>query len=472
MKNSILRSRPTAASIRRSSVTALAGMLGIAVVVSALTGVPEASASETHAEGAAPGMTGATLPERLDGLRESKWLEGEPLVSGRVTTSSGFATMSGTPVYVEVWPTEEELAVQEVGDTFDLVPVGKTQTGSDGQFEVRVDPAADLPALMGDAPYIDATLVAGTGDNAVHYAFSITKTQDADIVSADATSPDVAGVDAGSGLVAHGIETELELGGTGWLAGGQEGDSLEEESATVVEEHPADGEAGALDDEAAVEETAEVAPTDFSNGCPYSGTKKVSHLGDRWVNVGNLFAQKKGLGKVRWEYSTSADSSLGVGVSGSGKYGSFSRSGTIARERRANIGWGWYDAPKWRYLDTQYSYGKYCTTTRSPGPSFTFTVKAITHRGGDRQRVLSGFPSYLTKCKPRTAGSDGSIYESNAVTWTTGAKLEGAIGIDLTSRTGFRRNAEFHYDFHTNGRLCGKNDVPAGNPRVVGMRTR
>ncbi|GAB4086933.1 hypothetical protein GCM10028784_35630 [Myceligenerans cantabricum] len=449
---------------------ALAALLGLAVGVGALAGAPPASAAGTNFERDDAGAQTVTLDEQLAGLRDSRWLKGEPLITGRVTAPSGFAVASGTPVYVEVWPTEEDLAAQEVGDTFDLVPIGKAKTGADGRFEVRVDPDVNLPALMKGGSYIDATLVAGTGGDAVHYAFSIEEqAATVDIAGADAALPEAATVDRNSGLTSRGVGADLVLGGVGRLAGEGVSNNIDEESSTVVEEHPGDGE-GVNGDEDAAEGTADVAPTDFSNGCPTTGTKKVAHLGDRWVNVGNLFAQK-GLGKVRWEYSTGAESSLGVGVSATGKFGTFSRSGTITRERRVNMGWGWYKAPRWRYLDTQYSYGKYCTTTRSPGPSFKFTVKAIKHRGGDRQRKLNGFPSYLTECKPRSAGANGSVYESNAVTWNTGAKLDAKIGLDLTSSTGFRRSAEFHYDFAKKGRLCGKDDVPAGRPRVVGMRT-
>lgn len=74
-------------------------------------------------------------------------------------------------------------------------------------------------------------------------------------------------------------------------------------------------------------------------------------------------------------------------------------------------------------------------------------------------------------CTPyRLAGSGGSKQDSNAVTFSKGAKLKGAIEIHLASRTGYRTNARIDYKFVTPGRLCGTHGKPNGTPRRLVMR--
>lgn len=424
--------------------------------------IVKADTPVAYAVGGPAAATGdhATLEEGLAALRDSRELDGAPLVAGHVVSESGAAADAGTTVYVQLWPSPDKLAAIETGETFDLEPIAKAETAADGTFEVRIDPRVPVRSLMGDSEFVDADLVVGTGKDRTTYSFSLGR---ADVQS---LLPDVAFVDATSRTAARGIEVDVTLGGAGTLVGVDDPPVEEEPTQEGVVEEEATPEPGS-----APSAVAEADDPPYVQ-CPSSGTKKIAHLGDRWVNVGNVFAAGGSGKKIRYEYSGTADSSLGVGVSSSGRYGTFEAGGSITRERAFGIGWGEWSAPKRRYLDTKFSYGKYCTTTRNPGPgpTYTFYAKAIQHRGGARHRVVDNYPSNLTHCNPWSAGTYGSKSNSNATTWSSGAKTSGAIGINLSSRTGFRTDSELHWKFDTRGRLCGRSDVPAGNPKVIGMK--
>lgn len=98
------------------------------------------------------------------------------------------------------------------------------------------------------------------------------------------------------------------------------------------------------------------------------------------------------------------------------------------------------------------------------GVGHRYQTRRIRHEGGSNARSTT-IPSTPYCVSYNVAGSGGTKESTNAITWSNGAKLSGAIGIDLSSRTGFRTNAKTEYALVTPGRLCGTHDKPNGTPR-------
>jgi hypothetical protein len=64
---------------------------------------------------------------------------------------------------------------------------------------------------------------------------------------------------------------------------------------------------------------------------------------------------------------------------------------------------------------------------------------------------------------PQNAGTTFTKDRTKAITWTNGASLAGAIGIDLSARTGYSTDAEVIFTFSRDRRLCGTGDNPGGD---------
>ena len=75
-----------------------------------------------------------------------------------------------------------------------------------------------------------------------------------------------------------------------------------------------------------------------------------------------------------------------------------------------------------------------------------------------------------TYCAYMASGTSFTKSLSTAVTWSNGAKLGSAIGIDLSSRTGFATDAKLTYSFSATRKLCGTNGYPGGSGATAPRR--
>lgn len=384
----------------------------------------------------------------LTEVADTRDLDVNPVVTGQILNYDGGQAAKNAAVYLQAWPSSEKLGSMKEGDTFDLVPIAKTVTDSKGHFKLSIDPSIDISDLWSKDGMMDVDVVAWTESGTVTYSFTIEPTQ-----KESENNPFGAQVDHTTGQVVNPIGVNLHLNNP---------------SASTVEGEETVSE---VDTGIYTEVGNNSLPADFANGCPTTGTKLVENLGDRLVNVGSIHTATSGK-NMKFTYSGSASSTLGVGISASGKYGSFSSSGTVTRSRSTTTTWPWYTSATSRHLDTYFSYGKYCTTTRSPGPSFSWSVRPIKHEGGTNHRSVSVPTTSSSYCVPyRSAGSGGEKASTKTITWSNGAKLSGKIGIDLSSQTGYTTNSKIEYEFKTAGRLCGTHDKPNGSPKRLVMRS-
>jgi hypothetical protein len=398
-------------------------------------------------------MSDETYEQWLPGIVDSQMVGGEAAVHGRVLLPGGEPASHAT-LYLAAWPSVETLAPMREGDGLELKPIAKTRAAADGTYALRIDPKLSLDDLWSGSGTMDVDIVARLGDDYVTYAFSITSHE------SDPDDLGVAVVNRGTRTTVQPILVDLELGhpDRARLANPLQHDELQHQHTGAPKGTPAN------------DVTADGYQPMHHGLCP-GGAGLKEHLGNRPVRVGAIHISASGK-QMRFTYGGSAESSLGVGVSSSGNFGTFSASGTVTRTRSHQTTFPWYTSITSRVLETYFSYGKYCVNLNEGGPPGAYhhhyVVRAIQHEGGTKGFNISQISPPLANCITyNEPGSGGEKVTTNATTWAAGVSV---LGASLSSRTGFRTNAKQEYKFDTPGRLCGTHDTPNGAPRRLLMR--
>jgi hypothetical protein len=170
-----------------------------------------------------------------------------------------------------------------------------------------------------------------------------------------------------------------------------------------------------------------------------------------------------------FQYSTEGTTTVSIGVSASGSYGSFSSSGSATVTAKASIDYPtvgnnglkvWQTEFQWKkiYEEIYTDYG--CQSTG-------YEVRPSAWEGDQSGYNAASAPT-ANYCSTAYAGSTTSKDSSNAITFSNGAKLGSVIGIDLSSKTGFTSKAKIVFKWQRAGRLCGTNTYWPDANRVVG----
>lgn len=165
-------------------------------------------------------------------------------------------------------------------------------------------------------------------------------------------------------------------------------------------------------------------------------------------------------------YTAGASSSLGIGYSANGSYGSFSQSGTMAKSSTSTWGYPVQGDNIARRYHTYWRYGKYelsCGWYTDPW----YEARTSSFAGGTALSSV-GFPGYKY-CVNFVGGSDFTKDTNSAYNFTTGISIASSIGIDLSTQTGYTTNAKIHYHNKITSlrHLCGYGDYPAGKTSFV-----
>jgi len=75
-------------------------------------------------------------------------------------------------------------------------------------------------------------------------------------------------------------------------------------------------------------------------------------------------------------------------------------------------------------------------------------------------------------CVEQQAGTTFTKSHTSAFTFAGGVSITKAIGVNLSTQTGYDSNASLAYHFSKTHDVCGTNDYPGGTPRriVAGLR--
>jgi len=393
---------------------AIAAVLGTALAFGA-TLPPTAVADDS-------GGSVAAADDWLTEIPLSSELPGAPLVSGTLDDASGGPVAAGNPIVLWGWPSNEVLEAMADGDSVNLIPLGKALTTESGEFALRVDDDSVAERLAGDGGAVNLEVQAWTPEGVASYSFSSDITAGGELTADSAA--DVAGVELVTDTVAD----------------------------TAV--FPRDV-------------TAVFNKTDVCGA-----TKKATYR-DVDTIVGRMYSTTSGI-KSYFSLRDGAESTLGVGVSVSGAYGSFEQSGTSSVAIDDTFTWDKKALNGGRQFRTDFTYGKFahwCYPVSSPSlkRTYKYSVKPITWEGGGSYATETPPAVGSGNCRPFAGGTSQERKTTRATTTATGAKLSSFIGVNLSSQVGYSSDAiaRIYNDGSVQRRICGTNGVPTSPGRYL-----
>ncbi|MGW5458517.1 DNRLRE domain-containing protein [Streptomyces sp. NPDC003996] len=417
------------------------------------------------------------------GLTDSSHLTTPIVSSGKVTDSAG-TPVSGADVVLYAWPDNDTEATMQEGDSFKLQPVAKAVSDSTGAYALRIANLSSLqpdtdsqglvnfesvvytpsaqgrfnfprrlvtPTTSGSPSFLAAPV--DTGGNAAADA------PGADTSSLTATNPDANG---SSDTAPVAVDLVLDTGSTVTPYAASMGAT--DESAPVVEDS---------DTPVAITDTSAFsAPTgdtgtddpgpDYDAGVPKSCSSTVlKKYGGENVIIGQTYSATSKVSHT-FTYAKGATSSLGVGVSGSGTFGSWKSGGTTSKSSTITNSYPSYGDHHGVYYKTQFNYDKYrvdCVTygiTPQDVQYHThYEVRPTSYFGGATTSSASIPKTMSGTCAKYINGSHFQRTTTSAVTWANGADLAGDVGVNFSTETGYSNTATVDYSFHATRYLCG-----------------
>jgi hypothetical protein len=169
------------------------------------------------------------------------------------------------------------------------------------------------------------------------------------------------------------------------------------------------------------------------------GETYVRDLGQQRTVVGQSYTTATGAWQ-QLSIGTGTSSELGVAISVSGTYGSYSSAGTESKSTSISVEFpqmsGWYQYYGW------FTYGKYsrwCYPVYDPSKKYVYQYVARPVTGGMNGAAYDALGSapaanYCTRFDP---GAKWTMSSTKARTFSKGVEISRVIGIDLSSRTGY-----------------------------------
>lgn len=372
-----------------------------------------AGASQLMTGGPIAAAPSTTAPLWVPGLAHSEDIDGPTVAHGRLFGRDGNPA-SGT-VYAVAWPKQSTLAALKDGDKVKTLAIAQAAANGQGYFRLRVDSRLPLAEYTEANGTINIDIRAGGADGLALYGVS--RRYDPKGPSGprwiDVTGADSPGVDP------PGLSLAL-------------------------------GEAG----KAAMDANTGVPLPAADNG-PCDEVKAT--YSNITTAIGETYPGPHAKATFHYEYGQT--SSLGVGVSADGAYGSYSQGYTTSSDISAGI-----DFPQKTYnsafiYQTTFTYKKFHVYD----PTFCafdygYEVRPTSYGGA----VLG----YTPCCLPSTPYSQPvtvvptTLWKkaNNAVTWSDAVKIGAFIGINLSGRTGYSNTAKVEFYFTAVGSLRGNDD--------------
>jgi hypothetical protein len=348
--------------------------------------------------------------DQFSSITDSEELIDVPVVTGKVYQEDGKTEAAYATMVLFAWPNDDDLVDLEEGDSINRIPIGITTTNKSGYYQLRIDPKVDSRNCWSKAGYLNCEIFTLTDTGFKATFFSIKKI---DALALDITkSDDTAYANSNNGEILIGMKTNIEIVPR----------INDKEASTLI-----------------------------------YGTL-IEVYSPAWVNVGNILnLGNPGNYTEQFIYQAGATSTIVVGISSTGQYGTFSKSGTITKSSTATIGFPSYSSVTTRFMDTQFTFAKYlCNFYGIP----YYAVQAYQFVGGTQTSRICEYPENQTY---RSIYSPGAFFikQTNiATTWETGAKVSFLIGIDLSARCGYTSNSKLEFHFITTGYLYGESGYP------------
>ncbi|RZU61723.1 hypothetical protein [Zhihengliuella halotolerans] len=361
----------------------------------------------------------------------------QTLVRGQLKDASGKRVDNGT-VTVYAFPDDIDVAV---GESFDLIEIGTAEVDSDGSYRVEPNFKA-LPSQAGksrnaqDGPRpVNISIVGASAEGSTTTASTVW-------VESDLKS-------------GHFVAEDLSPGAVQTRTSNLGGDTDSGDGAEFNLQ---------LDAESAAQEATRATTTTSSIpsncGVMYTNVEPVT-VGQTSSTTNYGFAQKL-------TFESGATSTMGVALSYTGKHGSFSRSGTHTTGSGSSTTFPSRKTTGSSYLRTTYRYGVLRCIYQSSGTTSRYEYRPLSHSGGATTASASTPYAPSGYCRTYVPGSKFTQWTSSASTFSVGAKTSGAIGIDLSSRSGYTSKTKMDHSFWSASRkVCGTKGDPGAYPGLL-----
>jgi hypothetical protein len=334
-------------------------------------------------------------------------LAGDTVAQGHLIGANGRA-VSGALVVVDAWPDASVLSKLRPGQRVPVKQVGSAVTTASGQYTIAIQSLASLrsAAAADGTVNLEVMSAAGAGAGAFSFSRRLAPTADGTVLDTPAST--------GVTQVAAAEAVNLRV------------------TAAAVTDAPA------------------VVPC---------GWVYLKNYGPRWAVVGATFARTGGVTQS-FSYGRGQSSSLGVGLSQSGKYGTFSESGTASASSSTQEDYPTFGGNTSVRYETKFIYGEYGYSC-SHG-YLRYETRPTGYAGGATY-VKTTAPS-AGYCVYQARGTTFTRSSSSAYTFTAGLNVS-AVGVNLSSETGYDSSATVRYHFSASHHLCGTGGYPGGTPR-------
>jgi hypothetical protein len=375
----------------------------------AITAALLATAPAASSVGAEP------APDWLPELRDTSVIKGPVVVRGTILGRDGH----GQParVVLVAIPTPDVLETLEVGDRVKTVPVGKTSADDDGRFQLRVDPTARLGQFMDATGTLNFRLIAAGRDGFRPWSLArrwATSHGERRWVSVDGPEAD--------------LDVSVRLDGP-VVAPAAVGTTLPARDKSCFDTVVAD-------------------------------------YGSRWDAVGETYTGPNTT--MDFQYESGGSSTLGVGYSATGRYGSWEQSGKYTWSNTLTVDWP-TKLQNTRYVFmTQFNYKKFeVVCSVDPSGYYVWYETRPTRFDGGAGGYHAASSPYAPHCNYYVKGATATKSSGTAIEFTNGLDISGAIGINLSTQSGFSTKVRIAWKFVNAGWLCGSNTSAPTAARIV-----
>ena len=329
-------------------------------------------------------------------------LNGNMVVSGHMTTPKG--PVAGAQVVLYAWPANKVLSELRPGQRIPARVVGSSITTASGSYAIRITSPSALSSAMAPDGIVNLEVDAMSGNTFGSYNFP-----------------------------RRVVETS-------------HGAVLTEISGRTAQ--------------ATAAETADIRALPVRAQAPGAcGWVKLRTFKPSWTIVGGTYSITK-YSTESFRYSVHQSSSLGAGLSASGKPGSFSQNGTTGVSASSSESYRPRGGNVSVLYETQFINAEWAL---SCGHGFiSYQTKPVEFAGGARS-VSTRAPK-AKYCVYQEAGSTFTKDSTSAYSFSAGFSIP-VLNLTLSAQTGYDSGASVSYHFTRAGHLCGTNAYPGQTPK-------
>jgi hypothetical protein len=221
---------------------------------------------------------------------------------------------------------------------------------------------------------------------------------------------------------------------------------------------------------AAPDPVADIGDSSDSFSCPgfwrYYGS-----LGKHWATIGQTYAPTSHVDQ-KFSYAHGQFSTMAVGTSNSGGFGTFSADGAMSWSKTGSTGsggsWPYFGGYQNLWYRTEFHWGEYICDNMGILGGYEEHVNG--YFGGAHHENPKVPPhTHKWNCAPYDGG--GFVFQSNdseAVTWQKGFGVHAGLGFDSSVVTGYDSSAQVDYKLLRPRWICGQYGPPEGSsPRQL-----